>query len=156
MLKLIDRIHPLVILGITSWIALAVLEVLPDGLFAEVRYVSSTLSFLIMALSGLILIRLFRLQIWAYFRLPALNRIVVLLEQFKTWVSNQVSSFTRRLASFSFSAAVPHLSFGILGVDEDEAIGEDEADILTEVGGVGFRSRALTRVRRFDVRVVLK
>ena len=75
MLKLIDRIHPLVILGITSWIALAVLEVLPDGLFAEVRYVSSTLSFLIMALSGLILIRLFRLQIWAYFRLPEKSKL---------------------------------------------------------------------------------
>ena len=75
MLKLIDRIHPLVILGITSWIALAVLEVLPDGLFAEVRYVSSTLSFLIMALSGLILIRLFRLQIWAYFRLPQKSKL---------------------------------------------------------------------------------
>ena len=92
----------------------------------------------------------------AYFRLPALKRIVVLLEQFKTWVSSQVSSFTRRLASFSFSAAVPHLSFGILGTDEDEATGEDEADILAEVGGVGLRSRALTRVSRFDVRVVLK
>ena len=77
MLKLIDRIHPLIVLGITSWVALAVLGVLPDGVFVEVRYVNSTLSFLIMALCGLILIRLFRLQTWAYFRLPQKSKLTV-------------------------------------------------------------------------------
>lgn len=77
MLKLIDRIHPLILLGITSWVALAVLELLPDGVFAEVRYVNSTLSFLIMALCGLILIRLFRLQTWAYFRSPQKSKLTV-------------------------------------------------------------------------------
>lgn len=75
MLNQIDRIYPLIILGITSWVALAVLEVLPDGVFAEVRYVNSTLSYLIMALCALILIRYFRLQTWSYFRLPQKSRL---------------------------------------------------------------------------------
>jgi uncharacterized membrane protein len=78
-LKLIDRIHPLITLSITSWVALAVLEVLPDGVFAEVRYVNSTLSFLIMALCGLILIRRFRLQTWACFRLPEKSKLTFAL-----------------------------------------------------------------------------
>ena len=77
MLRLVDRLHPVIILGISSWVALEILEVLPDGLFPDVRYVNSTLSFLIMALCGLILIRLFRLQTWAYLQLPEKSKLTL-------------------------------------------------------------------------------
>ena len=75
MLRFGDRIRPLITLGLSAWVALSILEILPDEFFQGIRYVNSTLSFSIMALYGLVLIRLFQLRTWAYFRLPEKTKL---------------------------------------------------------------------------------
>ena len=53
----------------------------------------------------------------------------VLFGQCRTWVESQVSSFTSRVARLSLLADF-HLSLGILGADDGEESGDEEADIL--------------------------
>lgn len=137
----IERIHPFIILGTTSWVALALLEVLPDGVFADIRYMNSTLSFLIMALCGLILIRLFRLPTWTYFRLPQKSKL--------TFAALAVVAMVTVPPIFSVDRESKPLSMGLLAIFFLFSIG-----LAEEIFSRGFHYGYLQKYGRYLAVVV--
>lgn len=79
------------------------------------------------------------LAVKTYFRFPVRSLIWVLSAVTRTWDMNQVSSFTRGLAAFAFSAAVFHFSLGILGVEAGDDV-EDDISRVRERSKCWFRS----------------
>lgn len=70
----IDRIRLILILGLSTWIGLITLEVLPTGFVAGVPYLNASLSFGVLAVFGFTLIRYFQLGTLGYFRLPQMTK----------------------------------------------------------------------------------
>jgi membrane protease YdiL (CAAX protease family) len=70
----INRIRLILVVGISGCLSLFVLEILPDGFFAEVPYLNASLSFGLLAVFGFALIRFFRLGTLEYFRLPQMTK----------------------------------------------------------------------------------
>lgn len=61
------------VLGLSVWVSLVALKVLPSGLFWGFPYLNSALSFILMAVLGFSLIRYFQLGTLKYFRLPQIT-----------------------------------------------------------------------------------
>jgi membrane protease YdiL (CAAX protease family) len=70
----IDRIRLILIVGLSTWIGLFALEVLPQGFLALVPYLNVSLSFGLLAVFGFTLIRYFQLGTLEYFRLPQVTK----------------------------------------------------------------------------------
>ena len=62
------------VVGLSTWIGLFALKVLPEGLLAGVAYLNASLSFGLLAVFGFALIRYFRLGTLEYFRLPQMTK----------------------------------------------------------------------------------
>lgn len=60
--------------GLSTWIGLFVLEILPDGFLAKVPYLNATLSFSLLAALGFTLIRFFPLGTLEYFGMPQMRK----------------------------------------------------------------------------------
>lgn len=60
--------------GLSTWIGLFVLEILPDRFLARVPYLNATLSFSLLAAFGFTLIRFFRLGTLEYFGIPQMRK----------------------------------------------------------------------------------
>jgi uncharacterized protein len=70
----VGLLRSLVISGVAAVMALAALVILPDSFFAETRYVNSILSFGLVAIFSLVLIRIFDISVGEYFRLPRVSK----------------------------------------------------------------------------------
>ena len=113
-MRSVELLRSLVISGVAAVMALAVLVILPDSFFAETRYVNSILSFGLVALFSLVLIRIFGIRVGEYFGLPRVSKpslfsiavVVVLVVPQIFLVDRESKSITMGLLAIVFVFSV--------------------------------------------------
>jgi membrane protease YdiL (CAAX protease family) len=66
----LERARALSLVSVCSIVSIIVLQVFPDSIFSEVRYLNSILAFILLGIFGLALILIFKVQVLEFFKMP--------------------------------------------------------------------------------------